>query len=109
MAVMISALVIMRQAVPYWGTNITTPTGKKGTNDGVSVPVVQSSLYGRGIGRARPTNYSQYEIWTDSNDLRHAPGNWINMEDLLYNNYDALKADIYSTAGSLLFKKSSKV
>ncbi len=83
---------IMRQAVPYWGTNITTPSGKKGTNDGVSVPYVQSSLYGRGIGRCRPTNYSQWEIWTDPNDLRHAPGNWMNMEDLLYNNYDALKA-----------------
>jgi hypothetical protein len=81
---------IMRQAVPYWGTNITTPSGKKGTNDGVSVPFVQSSLYGRGIGRCRPTNYSQYEIWTDTNDLRHAKGNWMNMEDLLYNNYDAL-------------------
>jgi hypothetical protein len=83
---------IMRQAVPYWGTNITTPSGKKGTNDGVSVPFVQSSLYGRGIGRCRPTNYSQYEIWTDTNDLRHAKGNWMNMEDMLYNNYDALKA-----------------
>jgi len=82
---------IMRQAVPYWGTNITTPSGKKGTNDGVSVSFVQSSLYGRGIGRCRPTNYSQYDIWTDSNDLRHAKGNWMNMEDLLYNNDGALK------------------
>lgn len=82
---------IMRQAVPYWGTNITTPSGKKGTNDGVSVSFVQSSLYGRGIGRCRPTNYSQYDIWTDSNDLRHAKGNWMNMEDMLYNNDGALK------------------
>ena len=82
---------IMRQAVPYWGTNITTPSGKKGTNDGVSVSFVQSSLYGRGIGRCRPTNYSQWDIWTDTSDLRHAKGNWIKMEDLLYNNDGALK------------------
>ncbi len=76
---------IMRQAVPFWGTNITTPTGKKGTNDNTNPPFVQSNLYGRGIGRCRPTPYSQYEIWTDPNDLRHAPGNWMNMEDLVYN------------------------
>jgi len=84
----------MRQGVPYWGggTNITTPTGKKGLNDGVSVPVVQSSQVGRGIGRVRPTAYSQWYIWDDANDLRHAKGNWYNMEDLVYNNYDALKA-----------------
>ncbi len=84
---------IMRQAVPYWGTNITTPSGKKGTNDGVSVKFVQSSLYGRGIGRCRPTNYSQYDIWTDSNDLRHSHDNWMNMEDLVYNNDGALVVD----------------
>ncbi|MBC7827440.1 MAG: RagB/SusD family nutrient uptake outer membrane protein [Chitinophagaceae bacterium] len=81
---------IMRQAVPYWGTNINTPTGKKGTNDAaVSTAITgflsQSNLYGRGIGRCRPTNYSQYELWTDPNDLRHAPGNWVSMEDLFYN------------------------
>jgi hypothetical protein len=78
---------IMRNAVPYWGTNITTPVGKKGTNDGVAanVELIQSNLYGRGIGRARPTPYSEYEIWDDANDLRHAKGNWMTMEDLVYN------------------------
>lgn len=108
----------MRQAVPYWGggTNITTPTGKKGLNDGVSVPVVLSNQVGRGIGRVRPTAYSQWYIWDDPNDLRHAKGNWYNMEDLVYNNYDALKASggnpedpyylknvqKYSSAGAIL-------
>lgn len=76
---------IMRQAVPLWGSNITTPSGKKGTNDNTNPPVVLSNLYGRGIGRCRPTPYSNYEIWTDPKDLRHAPGNWMNMEDLVYN------------------------
>ncbi len=83
---------LMRQCVPYWGTNINTPSGLKGTNDGVSVPFVQSNLVGRGIGRCRPTAYSQWYIWDDPNDLRHAKGNWYTMEDLVYNNYDALKA-----------------
>lgn len=81
---------IMRQAVPYWGANITTPSGKKGTNDAVRSTAItdflsQSNLYGRGIGRARPTNYSQYEIWNDPNDLRHSDDNWMDMEDILYN------------------------
>lgn len=81
---------IMRQAVPYFGTNINTPTGKKGTNDAATSTAItgflsQSNLYGRGIGRCRPTNYSQYDLWTDPNDLRHAKGNWVSMEDLVYN------------------------
>ncbi|WP_119080323.1 RagB/SusD family nutrient uptake outer membrane protein [Chitinophaga alhagiae] len=76
---------IMRQAVPYWGTNINTPSGRKGTNDNVNPEFIQSNLYGRGIGRCRPTNYSQFELWTDPNDLRHAKGNWMTMEDLVYN------------------------
>ncbi|MBZ4188414.1 RagB/SusD family nutrient uptake outer membrane protein [Niabella beijingensis] len=80
---------IMRQAVPFWGTYITTPTGKKGTNDNVSnIDVVQSDSVGRGIGRCRPTNYSQFEIWNDPKDLRHAKGNWMNMEDLVYNDME---------------------
>jgi starch-binding outer membrane protein, SusD/RagB family len=81
-----TGMTIMRQAVPFWGSNINSPTsGKKGTNDNTSPEFIQSNLYGRGIGRTRPSNYAQYEIWNDTNDLRHAKGNWINMEDLLYN------------------------
>jgi hypothetical protein len=78
---------IMRQAMPYWGNNINTPSGKKGTNDGTAseLDVVQSDLVGRGIGRCRPTPYSEYDIWDDANDLRHAKGNWMTMEDLVYN------------------------
>ncbi|MEP6748380.1 MAG: RagB/SusD family nutrient uptake outer membrane protein [Bacteroidota bacterium] len=85
----------MRQCVPFWGSNINTPTGKKGTNDGVQsvdVPFSQSNLVGRGIGRCRATAYSQWYIWDDKNDLRHAPGNWMEMTDLVYNNLGALKA-----------------
>ncbi|MEO5995417.1 MAG: RagB/SusD family nutrient uptake outer membrane protein [Chitinophagaceae bacterium] len=78
-------MTIMRQTVPLWGSNINTPSGKKGTSDQLSVDFIQSNYYGRGIGRSRPSNYHQYELWTDPNDLRHAPGNWKNMEDVLYN------------------------
>lgn len=80
-----TGMTIMRQAVPFWGSNVNTPAGKKGTNDNVNPEFIQSNLYGRGIGRTRPSDYAQYEIWNDSNDLRHAKGNWMNMEDILYN------------------------
>lgn len=78
-------MTIMRQAVPLWGSNINTPTGKKGTNDNLNTDLIQSNLYGRGIGRSRPSNYAQYDIWNDPNDLRHAKGNWMTMEEILYN------------------------
>ncbi|MBL7700601.1 MAG: RagB/SusD family nutrient uptake outer membrane protein [Chitinophagaceae bacterium] len=106
---------IMRQAMPLWGTNINTPSGKKGTNDGSgsNIELVQSDLVGRGIGRCRPTPYSQFDIWTDSTDLRHAKGNWMKMEDLVYNE-PQLKADndpyylkplqLYNSQGGLLCK-----
>lgn len=75
----------MRQCVPNWGRNILTPSGKKGINDAVGVEIDLSSKYGRGIGRYRGTGYSTRTIWTDPNDLRHAPGNWMDMKDLVYN------------------------
>ncbi len=105
---------IMRQAVPYWGTNITTPTGVKGTNDNVNgLDFIQSNVVGRGIGRCRATWYSTHEIWTDSNDLRHSRsnGNWYDMEDLVYNNqtlkntndpYFLKNLQLYNSSGGLL-------
>lgn len=47
--------------------------------------------WGRGQGFARPTNYSQYEIWHfkgvyDEQDYRHKDLNWFEMEDVLYDN-----------------------
>ncbi|MEJ7768759.1 MAG: RagB/SusD family nutrient uptake outer membrane protein [Chitinophagaceae bacterium] len=84
---------IMRNATAFWGTNINTPTkGVKGTYDNLASEFIQSNFYGRGIGRSRPSNYFQYELWTDPNDLRHIRGNWVNMEDLLYND-PGLKKD----------------
>jgi hypothetical protein len=47
--------------------------------------------FGRSQGFARPTNYSQYDIWNfkgkiDEQDYRHKDLNWFEMEDLLYDN-----------------------
>ncbi|PHN03437.1 RagB/SusD family nutrient uptake outer membrane protein [Flavilitoribacter nigricans] len=82
---------IMRQTVPFWGGTgkIKTPNGNAGMRDvplgnsGVEIDLV--TKYGRGIGRCRQTPYHHTDIWTDPNDLRHAEGNWVDMEDLVYN------------------------
>ncbi|MHB1177437.1 MAG: RagB/SusD family nutrient uptake outer membrane protein, partial [Daejeonella sp.] len=84
---------VMRQAVPLWDVNINTPNGKRGTNNKVGIEIDQVSKYGRGIGRCRGTSYSTQAIWGDPNDLRHAPGNWIDMEDLVYNDPALKKSD----------------
>ena len=76
---------IMRQTVPLWDANINTPNGKRGTSNAVGIEIDQVSKIGRGIGRCRGTSYSTQAIWSDPNDLRHIKGNWMNMEDLVYN------------------------
>src|SRR3546814_16032872 len=78
----------MRHAVPFCGSNSNTPTGNKGTSDKAGIEISQVETYGRGIGRSRGTWYATHMIWDDPNDLRHAPGNWMDMEDLVYNNPD---------------------
>jgi len=89
-------LTVMRQAVPYWGGagKNKTPSGLTGTTDqplgatvgGYKVEIDQVAKYGRGIGRLRPSPYSQFDLWDDANDMRHLFPNWIRMEDLVYNN-----------------------
>lgn len=83
----------MRNFVPFWAntTNrIVTPDGKPGMSDKrLSDPELDyNGIYGRGIGRCRLTWYSSNTVWDDQNDLRHTPGNWMRMEDLVYNNPD---------------------
>lgn len=75
--------------VPNWGnqTNaIMTPNGNVGMSEllGLEIPVIEQ--IGRGVNKGRGTSYYTRYIWDDSNDLRHAPGNWMVMEDLVYNN-----------------------
>lgn len=83
-------LQIMRQAVPFWGVSnsnfLRTPDGKgPGTSDIANQDIKLVETFGRGIGRARNTNYHTRMIWDDKNDLRHKKGNWMFMEDLVYN------------------------
>lgn len=102
---------LMRQTLPNWYKNINTPTGHSGTTDKTGIEFDEATKYGRGIGRCRATWYSTHEIWNnDAGDLRHAPGNWITMEDMVYNNpalkgtdpYYGKHLQKYSDQGALL-------
>lgn len=112
---------IMRQAVPYWGGagKVKTPTGQTGTTDqplgakvgGVAVEIDQVAKTGRGIGRLRPSPWSQFSLWDDPNDLRHVYPNWMTMEDLVYNNpvlksigdpYYGENLQLYDATGGIL-------
>jgi hypothetical protein len=79
---------VMRNCVPAWHfANLKTPSGaSQAIVDGVNVEIPLTLMYGRGIGRYRGTAYSTKNIWTDNTDYRHAPGMWMNMTDLVYNN-----------------------
>lgn len=108
-------ITLMRNAVPYWAAGyITTPTGKTGTTiypaAGEPDYLDNNTLYGRGIGRLRSTNYFQYTIWTEKeqNDMR-GPFNkdsWRRMEDLYYNHAN-LKRDNDPWYGQNLVKPAN--
>lgn len=90
----------MRQAVPFWSVSnsnmLYTPDGYgPGTTDNINLEFKLVETIGRGIGRARGTPYHTKKIWDDPNDLRHKKGNWLNMEDLVYNHANAKKGAYY--------------
>lgn len=77
---------VMRQATPLWWRFINTPDGQNGMSDDPAIDIPQVLEIGRGIGRNRGTAYSTIEIWENANnDERHKLGNWLDMEDLVYN------------------------
>jgi len=77
---------VMRQATPLWWRFINTPDGQNGMSDEPNITIDQVNLIGRGIGRNRGTRYSTIDVWENSNDdERHKLGNWLDMEDLVYN------------------------
>lgn len=92
----------MRCGVPSWNTGgqgTITPAGETGTAWDVSAIASDvaedpdldiNKVYGRGTGKARPTNYFQYEIWGEKelDDIRgvHNRDSWRRTEDLKYNN-----------------------
>ena len=76
-------------------SKIYTPDGRIGFSDQPKMEFQLLETFGRGIGRCRNTWYSQHLIWDDPNDLRHKKWNWIEVEDLVYNNPDAKKGAFY--------------
>lgn len=77
---------IQRQAVPLWWRFINTPDGQNGMSDRPGIEIDQVFQFGRGIGRNRATAYSTDQIWEDANaDERFKDGNWVRMEDMVYN------------------------
>ncbi|MBD9091396.1 MAG: RagB/SusD family nutrient uptake outer membrane protein [Bacteroides oleiciplenus] len=93
--------ITMRTALPWWSQTgsrqIITPDGKQGmstsyidTKDNLDL----RKTYGRGVAFFGGTWYSTHTIWDDADDLRHSreTGNWVCMEDLVYNN-PALKGN----------------
>ena len=88
-----AGLEIMRQVLPWYSASnsLKTPDGKMAfvDNDEKKNPYLLE--YGRGICTLRSTWYHTDDIWTlDDTDLRHdrRSGNWMDMEDLVYNNPD---------------------
>ena len=94
---------IMRNAVPFWSSAgaIRTPDNQQGTSQTIADDEADETLdlnmmYGRGIGRLRPTNYFTGTIWgsKEVNDLRgiNNRDSWMRMEDLRYNDPNLKKS-----------------
>ncbi|MDR0558679.1 MAG: RagB/SusD family nutrient uptake outer membrane protein [Prevotellaceae bacterium] len=109
-------ILLMRNATPYWAAAyIVTPDGKTGNQILVHDTLIgtymdNNALYGRGIGRLRPTNYLQYGIWTEKekNDLRGRfnGDSWKKPEDLYYN-HPGLKSSGNEWYGKNLVKPAN--
>lgn len=79
---------IMRNIIPMWhnGSILTPGAHVNGIVDAVTAEFPLTLWYGRGIGRARATSYATQQIWKNAGgDYRHAPGMWVDMTDLVYN------------------------
>ncbi|MBW8683289.1 RagB/SusD family nutrient uptake outer membrane protein [Chitinophaga rhizophila] len=114
------SMVTMRNALPFYSGAgnqlISTPSGKQGMSTSYSLTKDKIDLrktYGRGIAKTRPTWYSSHTIWDDTSDLRHSTGtgNWMRMEDMVYNHpsllnsgdpYYGQQLQKYNSAGKLL-------
>lgn len=91
----------MRIFGPFWNGNITCPDGVSGkgiinyarTDANYDVNNDWSRVLGRGIATMRLSYFAQHTLWEvngkeDTQDLRHNSkvGNWVNMENIRYNN-----------------------
>lgn len=87
---------------------ITSPLGGAGTDvrQGTGTMMMK---WGRGQGFSRITNYAQYGVWnfngkTDRQDYRHKPGNWFEMNYLLYDHPDLKGTEWYMKPLQLWYK-----
>ncbi len=83
----------MRNAVPFFPRNIVTPDGATGTSDTPELEYPLVDNYGRGIAWISESGYTRRDVWVvngvmDWTDYRHRSdnGNWMTMEQLVYNN-----------------------
>lgn len=87
---------LMRNTLPRI-IGVTTPDGLSGIvyTTNVEPQYEINKIYGRGIGRARPTNYYQYNIWTDKErgDMRGVfnRDSWKSPSDMWYNDPELQK------------------
>ncbi len=107
-------LQIMRQAVPFWGVSnsnmLYTPDGfAPGTSDLANQEIKLVETFGRGIGRARGTSYHTKTIWDDPKDLRRKKGNWMNMEDLVYNRLNLKTTSKYYGKPLQLYRENGQI
>ncbi len=109
----------MRQAIPFSSNSaILTPDGKQGMVS-TQVEIDHMKNFGRGIGRCRATPYATRYIWDDVKDLRHdtVSGNWMEMENLTYNNpalkttsaYYGARLELRKPDGSLLVSNQDTI
>lgn len=101
---------LMYAHVSNWYASINTPNGNKGTSDAQGIEYDQSTKFGRGAAQCRGTWYSTHEIWSDDpGDYRHTPGNWVTMEDLVYNNPSLKGKDPYYGKHLQLYSDQGKI
>lgn len=87
---------LMRNTLPRI-VGVTTPDGLSGVifTSNVEPQYEINTIYGRGIGRARCTNYYQYTIWTEKekNDMRgvYNRDSWKSPADMWYNDPELKK------------------
>lgn len=91
---------ITRECTPNWCSSIfVTPEGKQGTEEIISESKYARTIYdngywyNRGQGSVRPSNYYQYDVWTEAeaNDQRGRfnHDSWKGTWDLYYNQKSA--------------------
>jgi hypothetical protein len=104
----------MRAGVPFWGVSnanmLFTPDGfGPGTSDLANRNIKLVETFGRGIGRARGTSYHTKKIWDDPKDLRRKKGNWMNMEDLVYNHHNLIGRSKYYDKPLQLYRENGQI